>query len=416
MDKQIDKSQLRREAVRRWTLRGAVAAAVVVAVAVAVSLGGKSVKYSDIKMVTADSGNLDIMVPASGRVTAAVEEIIISPVSTRILKAFVQPGDTVTPGTPLLQLDLTDEQTAYDKTLDRHRMGNSQLQQLHLANSTLLSDLAMQIDVKDMQVKALAIDVDNERRLDSLGSGTGDRVRQAQTALRVARLELKQLREKLANERLRAQAAEQAERLSVGTIEKDLAMSRRTLEQGRITAPLSGVLTYLRSDIGAQIAAGERVAVVSDLSTFKIQAEVAEGNSPRVSVGAPVEVRLPGQVLSGTVSNITPQAKGGLVTFAVRLHEPSHPSLRPGISAELYVAYGSKTGVVRLPRGTYFKGPGQYQLFVASPDGKSLQLRRVTLGDSNSKYVEVVSGLSPGEQAVASDMSRYEGIKSLKIK
>lgn len=416
MDKKVDKQQLRREARRPWAIGGGIAIVAVTVVAAALSLGGKSVAASDLRMAQADCGNLDIMVPASGRVVAAVEEIIISPVSTRIVKLFAQSGDTVAVGSPLLALDLTDQQTAHEKTLDRHRMQGSQLKQLRLSNSTMLSDLSMQLDVKEMQVNALQTDLDNERRLDSLGSGTGDRVRQAETALKVARLELRQLRAKLANERLRARAAEQSEQLAVSTIEKDLALSRRTLEQGRIAAPIGGVLTYMRTDVGAQIGAGERVAVVSDLSKFRIQAEVAEGSSSRVAVGARVQVRMSGTSLTGTVTNITPQARGGLVTFAVRLDQPSHKALKPGLSAELYVAYGSKTSVVRLPRGNYFKGPGKYWLFVADGAQTTLRLRSVTLGDSNDRWVEVESGLNAGERVVISDMSRFEGTKELKIK
>lgn len=415
MDKKIDKSQLRREKMRRAIVWTVVVVAVGAAVAVAVSMTGRSVKSTDVTLATVERGTLDIMIPANGRVTPAVEEIITSPISTRILKTFVQPGDTVTQGTALLLLDLAEEQAAYDKNLDQCQIGRSHLKQTRLNNSTMLSDLAMQIDIKEMQVKALSIDVDNERRLDSLGTGTGDRVRQAESALHVARLELRQLREKLSNERLRSDAVEEAERLSINTMEKDLALSRRTLDHGRLSAPLSGVVTYLRCDIGAQVNAGERIAVISDLSSFKIDGEVAEGSSGRVAVGARVEAHLGKLTLPGRVTNITPRSKGGLVQFIVRLDNESHTALRAGLSTELYIAHGSKSDVTLLPRGSYFKGPGVYSLFVAEPGGKSLSLRRVTLGESNDKWVEVTRGLNPGESVAINDMTRFEGTKKLMI-
>ena len=39
--------------------------------------------------------------------------------------------------------------------------------------------------------------------------------------------------------------------------------------------------------------------------------------------------------------------------------------LRPGVRVQLYVAYGFKDSVLRIPYGGYYKGPGEYTLFVA---------------------------------------------------
>ena len=44
-----------------------------------------------------------------------------------------------------------------------------------------------------------------------------------------------------------------------------------------------------------------------------------------------------------------------------------------------------------------------------------LQRRKVKLGDSNSSYIEVVSGLEPGDRVTVSDMTDYRNNKSLKL-
>ena len=38
------------------------------------------------------------------------------------------------------------------------------------------------------------------------------------------------------------------------------------------------------------------------------------------------------------------------------------------------------------------------------------------LGDSNYEYVEVISGLEPGDQVVVSDMASYKDKNKLKVK
>lgn len=415
MDKKIDSNILRAERRIRWIKRGAVVAVAVTAVVVVLSMIGSSVNRRDLFIATVDNGPLEITVPASGRVVPAYEEIINSPVTTRILKVYAQPGDTVKAGTPLLQLDLEQEETALNKLIDNRVMEQQELEQLRINNRTLLSDLEMQIEVNGMQVNRLAVEVANERRLDSIGSGTGDRVRQAETAYATAVLQLKQLRMKLDNERLRTAAAEQVQQLGMSSVDKDIALKQRLLEQGRIPAPNDGIITYLMTELGSQVSAGERVAVVSDLSRFKISADVPEGSSNKVEVGAEVNVRIGNTVIHGNVTNITPQAKSGVVSFMVRLDDPRNSRLRSGLRTDLYVTYGYKDNVTRLPSGIYFKGPGDYELFVMDGDNRLVR-RQVKLGDSNRDYVEVTGGLVAGDRVVVSDMERYRAKKELKIK
>lgn len=415
MDKKIDSNILRAERRIRWIKRGAVVAVAVTAVVVVLSMIGSSVNRRDLFIASVDNGPLEITVPASGRVVPAYEEIINSPVTTRILKVYAQPGDTVKAGTPLLQLDLEQEETALNKLIDNRVMEQQELEQLRINNRTLLSDLEMQIEVNGMQVNRLAVEVANERRLDSIGSGTGDRVRQAETAYATAVLQLKQLRMKLDNERLRTAAAEQVQQLGMSSVDKDIALKQRLLEQGRIPAPNDGIITYLMTELGSQVSAGERVAVVSDLSRFKISADVPEGSSNKVEVGAEVNVRIGNTVIHGNVTNITPQAKSGVVSFMVRLDDPRNSRLRSGLRTDLYVTYGYKDNVTRLPSGIYFKGPGDYELFVMDGDSRLVR-RQVKLGDSNRDYVEVTGGLVAGDRVVVSDMERYRAKKELKIK
>ncbi len=414
MDKKIEKSQLRRESMLRVTKICLVVIAILAVITIAVFSTRKSVRLQDLRLCEVDRGPLETMVNGTGRVVPAREEIINSPVESRVLKVFVSPGDSVKEGMPLIELDLESTESAYAKLLDELQIKDKELAQLRLNNSTQLGELAMQIEVQEMQVNRLKVEMENESRLDSLGSGTGDRVRQAEIAYRTAQLELRQLKTRLVNERERTAAAERVQQLGVSSFEKDLNLMRRTLEMGRIPAPRDGVVTQIINEIGGRIGAGEKVAVVSDLSHFKIEGEIPEGSSDRVGIGANVKVRIGGTELTGRVSNITPMSKSGVVSFMVNLDDPCNPRLRSGVKSELYVSYGYKDEVVRIASGPYFSGPGVYEMWVLT-DGE-LTKQKVTLGDSNRDYVEVVSGLSPGQTVVVSDMEQYSSSKKLNIK
>lgn len=415
MDKTIDKKEIRKEKSKRALVWGIAAAAGIAAVSFMLMNMAPSVNSRDITVGTAERGPLEITVAATGRVVPAHEEIINSPVETRVLRVYAQPGDTVKAGMPLLLLDLEQEQTALGKLHDARTMQQQELRQLELSNMTNISDLEMKIKVSEMNVSRQRIEVENERRLDSIGSGTGDRVRQAETAYRAGVLELEQLRTRLRNERQRASAAEASQRLNVCSSDRDIALMEKTIHRGSIPAPLDGVLTFITSELGSRVGAGEKVAVVSDLSSFKVVGEVPEGSSDRVQTGAAVTVRISGAQFAGTVSNITPQARQGVVSFVVRLDNPRDSRLRSGARAELQVSFGYKSDVLRVPNGSFYKGEGKYQVFVFDSENRAVR-RTVHAGDCNRDYVEILDGLQPGDKIIVSDTEQYNTKNKLNIK
>ena len=117
--------------------------------------------------------------------------------------------------------------------------------------------------------------------------------------------------------------------------------------------------------------------------------------------------------LAGTVTDVTPLSKNGVMSFSVRLEQDNHKRLRSGLKTDVYVLTAVKDSVMRIANGSYYVGPGEYELFVRS--GNELLKRKVQLGDSNYELVEVVSGLKPGDQVVVSDMSNYKNKRKMKL-
>ena len=394
---------------------GAVCVGVAVIVFGAMALSQKSVALKDLAINTVDTGMIESTVSATGRVAPAFEEIINSPISTRIMEVYCKAGDSVAEGTALLRLDLQSAETELNKLEDEIAMKRHLLEQQRLTSRTELSDLAMQIKVKAMAVDRMAVELRNEQYLDSLGSGTGDKVKQVELAYRTGVLELEQMRERMENERAMAEANMQVKMLELNITDKNLGEMRRTLEDARIRAPRAAILTYVNDQVGQKVAEGERIAIVSDLSHFKIQAEAADAYADRIRVGGRATLRVGKTKLDGTIINVAPTSKNGVIEFAVRPDDDSSSLLRSGLKTDVYVQYDVLDDVVRVANGTYYTGPGVYEMFVV--DGDDMLVRRkVELGASNYEYVEVVGGLKPGDRVVTKDMKDYEKSNKLKIK
>lgn len=416
MDTKIPKEVLRRQKIKRYAIIAAVVVAVGGAIAFVSTLGGQSVNAAQLTFSVADTGNVENTIASNGKVVPAYEEVVVSPVATRILEVFHREGETVEAGDPLLRLDTQSAETEVRRLGDELAVRRNSTVETGLDNHTYLTNLEMQIEAKRMTVEELKAELANERRLDSIGSGTGDRVRQAELAWRTGKIELEQLRKQLANERQSRAARLESSRLQESIQARSLDEARRVLSDAGVKAPRRATITFINSNIGGSVAPGEKLAVLSDLDNFRISGELPEGDANKLIPGAKVEVKLGNTRLSGRVGSITPQATNGMIGFNVLLDDGSDSRLRAGIRVDLNLVTGYKENVTRIANGTFFHGPGAYTLFVADPSGKQLEARRVTLGDSNFDFVEVVSGLSPGEKVVTSDMTAYKNNSSLKIK
>ena len=412
MDRQIPQEEVKRRKRKKRITVGAIVLGIVAIIFIIPTLTGKSIKASGLHVSTVDTGTIESTINASGKVVPAFEEIITSPISTRIMEVYCKAGDSVDAGTALLRLDLQSTETALDKLLDEIEMKRHMIEQQRLNNATQLSDLEMQIKVKAMTVDRLAVELRNEQYLDSLGSGTGDKVRQVELAYRTGVLELEQMRQRLANESRVADADLKVKNLELNISDKNLSEMRRTLEDARIRAPRAATLTYICDQVGQKVAEGEKIAIVSDLSHFKIDANVADAYADRLRVGNGAIVKIGREKLRGIISNVTPLSANGMIEFSVRLDDEDNR--RSGLKTDVYVLCDVIEDVVRVGNGSYYTGPGAYEMFVFDGDN-SLVRRKVQLGESNYDFVEVLSGLQPGDRVVTNDMKDFRNNKTLKV-
>ena len=413
MDREISKEVQRKEQRKQFIKIGAVAGGLIVLIVVVISMLQTSLKRKDLNISTVDKGVIEVSVSASGKVIPAFEEIINSPINSRIVEVYKRGGDSVDIGTPILKLDLQSAETEYNKQLDEEQMKSLQLEQQRVTNHNKLSEMEMNLKVSRMELDRKAVELRNERYLDSLGAGTTDKVRQVELDYNVSVLKLKEDEQKYKNEQALAEADLKVKSLELNIFRKSLAETRRTLEDAQIRSPRKAILTYVNNEIGSQIGQGAKVAIVSDLSHFKIEGEIADTYGDRIAAGSKAVIKIGSEKLDGTVSDVTPLSKNGVISFTVQLEEDNHKRLRSGLKTDVYVMNAVKDDVLRIANSSYYVGKGEYELFVVN--GDQLLKRKVQLGDSNFEYVEVVSGLQEGDQVVVSDMNAYKDKNKLKI-
>lgn len=373
-----------------------------------------SVREKNLDFAVAGRGDIDFTVSSSGNAVPGYEETVNSPVAARIVEVFKAAGDKVTKGEKLLGLDLEGERLEYDKLLDQEQMKLLQMEQLKVSNRNKLSEMEMDLQVSRMELERLRSAAANERYLDSIGAGTPEKVREASLAYEVALLRYGQSEKILDNQKALARADEAVKELDLEIFRKDKQQRRRRLEDAAIAAPIDATVTFIESGIGTLIPEGGKVAVLSDLSSFKVDISMSDRLAARVNIGARAWIISAGKKIPASVTFISPVSEQGATKMTVTPADTSGVLLRPGLKCEVHIIYASNDGVVRIPRGAYYKGPGECRMFVRR--GSALEARKVVLGESNYDFVEVVSGIEEGETVVVSDMKDYDKMEIIRLK
>ncbi|MFA5555231.1 MAG: HlyD family efflux transporter periplasmic adaptor subunit [Phycisphaerae bacterium] len=413
MDRKIPKEVLQKEKRNKLLKVGAVVVVSVVAIIVIISLLRDSISLKNMQLSTVDTGTIEVSVSASGKVVPAFEEIINTPIESRIVEVYRKAGDSVDVDTPLLRLDLQSIENDYRKMLDELQMRQYRIEQQHVKNSSALSDMEMQLKVNDMQIDKMEVELRNERYLDSIGAGTTDKVREVELSYNVAKLEQEQTKKKFENDKRVTESEFKVQELELEIFRKSLAETRRILDDAQIRSPRKATLTFINNQVGVRVPQGTQVAIISDLSHFRVDGEIADSYGDRIATGNKTVVRIGRDELTGMVSSVTPLSKNGIIQFTVQLDDDDNARLRSGLKTDVYVMNAIKQDVMRIANGPYYSGQGAYELFVM--DGSTLVKRKVQLGESNYEYVEVISGLQPNDRVVVSDMSQYRNKSKLKV-
>ncbi len=173
-----------------------------------------------------------------------------------------------------------------------------------------------------------------------------------------------------------------------------------------LTAPTSGIVTATNGEIGEIV--GAETAVVSIMTgTPEIQADLSETNVAHVMVGQSVRITLdsfPGSLSwKGKVAEIDPAGTsiGGNVYYKTKIvfTEPDE-QVKVGMTANVYIEIASREDALLVPISAVKTESGTRVVEVVR-DGVAVSVP-VTVGIESKGMVEIISGLTPGEQVALS--------------
>jgi RND family efflux transporter MFP subunit len=152
---------------------------------------------------------------------------------------------------------------------------------------------------------------------------------------------------------------------------------------------------------------------MEDPAALRLEAAVPEAIIDRVALGSKLSVRIGSNELVGVVREISPIANPSSRTLLVKLDLPATPGLRTGQFGRVEVPV-AETSVLRVPTASVIQR-GQMEL-VFVRDGDVARLRIVKTGKLIGEEVEIVSGVSPGEQVLTDGIAHLVDGQPIQVK
>jgi HlyD family secretion protein len=354
--------------------------------------------------------------------TLVPEDVRWIPATTeaRVEQIVLRPGTTVTADSVILELS--------NPQLDQE-LQDAQLKLS--AAEAVLANLRVQVQNDYLQQKAATASIDADYNKAKMTLETKQALAEKQLAplfeVRQSQVDADQLkiRSEIARQQLATYEESTKARLAVQQSEVDQAhavaqLKRRQHDELRVRAGLAGVLQVVPVDVGQQVMPGTNLARVANPSRLKAEIKIAETQAKDLQIGQRAEVDTRNGVVQGLVARIDPSVQNGTRTVDVTLTGELPKGAVPDLSVDGTIELERLADVVFVGRpasgqeqavGTLFKLVGG-----ASDTGAGEAVRvQVRFGKSAVNTVEVVSGLSPGDRVVLSDMSAWDAYDRVRL-
>ncbi|GAB4545638.1 MAG: hypothetical protein Kow0063_39760 [Anaerolineae bacterium] len=203
-------------------------------------------------------------------------------------------------------------------------------------------------------------------------------------------------------------------RNQVKLAEAAVEMARLQLDEATIRAPFDGVVAELYISEGG-MAAPQSPAALFVSRSMQVVVNVEESRISQVKAGQNAALRVaayPGRDFPAIVTNVAPTADKASHTFAVKVTPLDEDHLlRNGMYANVSLLIDEKQETLLVPRAAVTTLAGQTSVYVVKDDN-TVEQRSVTTGLEEDEHIEILSGLTAGEQVViAGQASLQDGVK-----
>ena len=415
MDRQIEKkSFLRRYA---WYIAAAAAlAALLVWIVLGTTANTMTIDASDITISDVTRGKFDDYVRLNGQVLP-IQVVQISPEEGGIVREkVVEEGTRVRKGDVILRLS--------NSNLDLQIL-NAEAELAEKQNLLRNTQVAMQQDRLNNRTEQATLDTDCDRKRRAYEQNarlykerliSKEVYLQSREDYTLARRKQSLISQRLKQDSLyrHVQMAQMEDNLD--NMRKNVLLVRDRKNKLEVRSAIDGELGLLDVELGQNIAAGQNIGQINDLSDFKVQAQIDEHYIDRVRPGLSASFSRDGKTYLLRVRKVYPEVRNGTFRTDFVFVGECPAQMRSGQTYYVELALGKSQQATLIPRGTFFQTTGGNWIFVLDKSGRKAYRRNISIARQNPQYYEVTDGLEPGERVITSGYEAFKDNEVLVIK
>lgn len=415
MDRQIEKkSFLRRYA---WYIVAAAAlAALLVWIVLGTTANTMTIDATDITISDVTRGKFDDYVRLNGQVLP-IQVVQISPEEGGIVREkVVEEGTRVRKGDVILRLS--------NSNLDLQIL-NAEAELAEKQNLLRNTQVAMQQDRLNNRTEQATLDTDCDRKRRAYEQNARlykERLISKEVYLQSREdYNLALRKQSLISQRLKqdsiyrhVQMAQMEDNLD--NMRKNVLLVRDRKNKLEVRSAIDGELGLLDVELGQNIAAGQNIGQINDLSDFKVQAQIDEHYIDRVRPGLSASFSRDGKTYLLRVRKVYPEVRNGTFRTDFVFVGERPAQMRSGQTFYVELALGKSQQATLIPRGTFFQTTGGNWIFVLDKSGRKAYRRNISIARQNPQYYEVTDGLEPGERVITSGYEAFKDNEVLVIK
>ena len=415
MDRQIEKkSFLRRYA---WYVAAAAAlAALLVWIVLGTTANTMTIDATDITISDVTRGKFDDYVRLNGQVLP-IQVVQISPEEGGIVREkVVEEGTRVRKGDVILRLS--------NSNLDLQIL-NAESELAEKQNLLRNTQVAMQQDRLNNRTEQATLDTDCDRKRRAYEQNarlykerliSKEVYLQSREDYKLARRKQSLISQRLKQDSLyrHVQMAQMEDNLD--NMRKNVLLVRDRKNKLEVRSAIDGELGLLDVELGQNIAAGQNIGQINDLSDFKVQAQIDEHYIDRVRPGLSASFSRDGKTYRLRVRKVYPEVRNGTFRTDFVFVGERPAQMRSGQTFYVELALGKSQQATLIPRGTFFQTTGGNWIFVLDKSGRKAYRRNISIARQNPQYYEVTDGLEPGERVITSGYEAFKDNEVLVIK
>lgn len=352
----------------------------------------------NVTVAKVSKSSIDDYYEATGTVKAKTVTNVSANIMGRIVAISVNEGDTVSKGQVVAEIDGREAQAQRQKA--EAGLAEAQAALAELDRGAEGAEAAVRSAEASRQLADQTLS--RIKELFDRKSASAQELDEAQARAKAAASELDR-----AKAGLQAIAAKRKQiNARADQARADITSSKVYEDYSKIISPVSGVVVKKFSEQGATATPGSPLLSIEDNSSFKLEVGVEESRGRSVRVGSRVTVRVDAvsrEDVLATVSDIVPAADPSTRTYTVKITLPAMAGLRSGMFGSAKFPTGQREAIA-VPSESVVQRGQLTGVFTVSSEGVA-RFRIVTTGKTSGGVVEILSGLTEGEEVAVEGAS-----------